>query len=255
MTNEPEGAQPPFKDYYLLLQLHPEADAGMIDAAYWHLARRYNKASVDDPSAKAKLDDLNEAYAVLGSAERREAYNNVRNAVLGAGTLPAPAPPKPEPAPLAVLDKRRPKPPAEATPPRPKRSRPSLRQISIPPWQNAANALILLTLASTAVLAWANPALVGALALAGVVLVTLPLVRKVPRLSIPKPRFRASAGRRLDQQGHAHTRLDSEALRRSTEKVRAHWRAATQEPATSAAPQSQPGHEPPQTATDEAPAA
>lgn len=230
MTSEPEGAQPPFKDYYLILQLHPEADAAMVDAAYWHLARRYNQACVDDPSATAKLDDLNEAYTVLGSAERREAYNRARSAVLGAGVLPSPAPPEPEPAPLAVLEKQRPRPPADATPQRAKRFRPNFRQVSVPPWQNVANALVLVTLASAALLAWAHPALVGALALIGVVLVMLPLVRKLPRPSMPRPGRRTIGGADLDEQGRAGAAPDSQSLRRSTEAILARWRATA--PAT-----------------------
>ena len=44
--------EPGFKDYYLILQVHPEGDAAMIDAAYWHLARRYGEARVTDDSAR-----------------------------------------------------------------------------------------------------------------------------------------------------------------------------------------------------------
>ena len=55
----------PFKDYCLTLQVHPEADAAMVDAAYWHLAKRYNEAAAYDPKARAKLEELNEAYIVL----------------------------------------------------------------------------------------------------------------------------------------------------------------------------------------------
>ena len=78
---------PPFDDHFLTLQVHPEADARMIETAYWHLARRFNRRS--DSSALAKLDDLNEAYSVLATPSRREKYVATRNAVLGEGTLPA----------------------------------------------------------------------------------------------------------------------------------------------------------------------
>ncbi len=97
-----------FKDYCLILQVHPEADAAMVDAAYWHLAKRYNAATAYDPQAKAKLEELNEAYIVLGSAEKREAYMKVRTQVLGEGALPqAPGPMAPAP-PLAVMSRQRP---------------------------------------------------------------------------------------------------------------------------------------------------
>lgn len=99
-----------FKDYCLILQVHPEADAAMIEAAYWHLARRYNEAALHDPLARAKLEELNEAYSVLGSPERREEYMKHRAQVLGEGALPVPPPPAPEPPPLAVMARQRPRP-------------------------------------------------------------------------------------------------------------------------------------------------
>ena len=44
-----------FHDHYFVLQVHPEADAPMIDAAYWHLARRYNEADDGDPPVVASM--------------------------------------------------------------------------------------------------------------------------------------------------------------------------------------------------------
>ena len=107
MAMQPQGAPALFKDYCLILQVHPEADAGMVEAAYWHLARRYNEAAPRDPSARAKLDELNEAYSVLGSPERHESYLRLRAQVLGEGTLPAPPPPPLEPLPLPVMRRQR----------------------------------------------------------------------------------------------------------------------------------------------------
>ena len=94
---------PPFDDHFLTLQVHPEADAGMIETAYWHLARRYSKRP--DPSAAAKLDDLNAAYSVLATPTRREQYVVTRNAVLGEGALPALATPPPARPPLKVMER------------------------------------------------------------------------------------------------------------------------------------------------------
>lgn len=102
-------AQASFKDYCLILQVHPEADAGMIEAAYWHLARRYNEQSDTDPLAKQALEDLNEAYSVMGSPSRREEYSRLRNEVLGEGALPAFAAPIPEAPPLAVMERAKPR--------------------------------------------------------------------------------------------------------------------------------------------------
>ena len=99
----PQTLAPPFDDHFLTLQVHPEADAKMIEAAYWHLARRYSKRA--DSSAMAKLDDLNVAYSVLASPARREEYVATRNAVLGEGALPAPHTPSPAHPALRVLER------------------------------------------------------------------------------------------------------------------------------------------------------
>ncbi len=98
-----------FKDYCLILQVHPEADAAMVDAAYWHLAKRYNEASAYDPQARAKLEELNEAYIVLGSAEKREEYMKVRAEILGEGALPQAPRPAPLRPPLTVMSRQRPR--------------------------------------------------------------------------------------------------------------------------------------------------
>ena len=104
--------EPTFKDHYQTLQVHPEADASMIEAAYWHLARRYNAAKRFDSSAIEIMDDLNEAYSVLGSPSHRKEYRRDRNAVLGEDALPTPPPQPSQPPPLRVLErsKVRPKP-------------------------------------------------------------------------------------------------------------------------------------------------
>jgi hypothetical protein len=105
-----------FKDYFLILQVHPEADAQMIEAAYWHLAKRYNEAAKLDPTIREQIEDLNEAYAVLGSAEKKEQYLALRARVLGAGSLPvAPPPNKPSP-PLTVMTRQQPQPRGERAP-------------------------------------------------------------------------------------------------------------------------------------------
>lgn len=103
------GRKAQFKDYCLILQVHPEADGAMIDAAYWHLAKRYNQAGPNDPHARRKLEELNEAYNVLGSADRREEYMKTRAAVLGEGALPVPPPPVSSKPPLQMMQRLRPK--------------------------------------------------------------------------------------------------------------------------------------------------
>jgi curved DNA-binding protein CbpA len=66
------------QDYYEVLKIHPSADHEMVAQAYWHLARKYNAASAYDLGAKRRLEELNEAFAVIGSADQRADYNRSR---------------------------------------------------------------------------------------------------------------------------------------------------------------------------------
>ena len=57
------------QDYYTVLGVPPTAAHQVIEAAYW------KKASA---AAPMELDRLNEAYEVLGSSWKREAYDGER---------------------------------------------------------------------------------------------------------------------------------------------------------------------------------
>ena len=70
------------RDYYELLGLTPRADGAMVDQAYWHLARKYQMLAVTNPRARSMLDELNEAYGVLGNPRLREQYDAFRDDVL-----------------------------------------------------------------------------------------------------------------------------------------------------------------------------
>lgn len=74
------------RDYYEILGLMPGADGAMVDQAYWHTARKYQTAAVADPRAREQLDDLNEAYGVLGTPRLRAQYDAFRDDVLEAQT-------------------------------------------------------------------------------------------------------------------------------------------------------------------------
>ena len=216
------STKPSFKDYFLILQVHPEADGAMVDAAYWHLARRYSEDAVADPSAKGKLDELNEAYSVLGSSQRREEYMRLRTEVLGAGALPKlPELPRP-PQPLAIMDRQKLRPreqsALEATP---RRGR--VLPFRVPAWQNAVAAVVMLTLASAGLASHVYPPLVIGLLILGLSLTSIPLVRRIPQLggSLPAlsgaspklaPRRKAPAGK-----SHARRPIDSDRLRAATE--------------------------------------
>jgi len=200
----------PFKDYCLILQVHPEADAAMIDAAYWHLAKRYNEAAAYDSNARAKVEELNEAYIVLGSAEKREEYMKVRAQTLGEGALPETPAPQKSPPPVLVMNRQRPREP-ESTQVAPGQHR--SRALQLP----ALAGLLLLGMAAAALAA--TTSLLIALAVVGgifaaalavaAILVALPRIRALKLPSVPHPEIlrmpksraapEPSDGRRLDE--------------------------------------------------------
>ena len=59
------------KDYYDILQVSPNAEQEVIEAAYRRLARKYHPDVNRDPNAADRMRELNEAYEVLGGASRR----------------------------------------------------------------------------------------------------------------------------------------------------------------------------------------
>ena len=63
--------------YYTLLGLHPSASAMAIRRSYRELSKRYHPDTTDLPLAiaKAKFQQLNEAYATLSNPERRLLYD------------------------------------------------------------------------------------------------------------------------------------------------------------------------------------
>ncbi|MGD0765806.1 MAG: DnaJ domain-containing protein [Dehalococcoidia bacterium] len=66
------------RDHYEVLGLHPNADHEMVVKAYWHLARKYKAARDQDGAAEQALEELNWSFGVLGSPDRRLAYDRVR---------------------------------------------------------------------------------------------------------------------------------------------------------------------------------
>ena len=63
------------RDYYDILGLRFDADGTTVNRTYWLLARKYQAQADSDPQAHRMLDDLNEAYGVLGTPVLREAYD------------------------------------------------------------------------------------------------------------------------------------------------------------------------------------
>lgn len=66
------------KDYYAILGVNATAEESLIHAAYSVKTRLYLSDSTDPDEAVAKLADINEAYAVLGSPTGRKAYDAER---------------------------------------------------------------------------------------------------------------------------------------------------------------------------------
>lgn len=86
-------------NYYKLLQVDPSADPEVISAAYKRLAVKNHPDTNDSsPDAKARMQALNEAYAVLSDPLERVTYDRRMAAQISAQ---ASAPPQPPPTPAA----------------------------------------------------------------------------------------------------------------------------------------------------------
>lgn len=90
-------------DPYRVLQVHPEADAEVIQAVYRRLARKYHPDVAGDAAAAARMIEINAAFEIVGDAQRRAAYDRERarqdtlstGSVTGAGQAPRSAPSSP----------------------------------------------------------------------------------------------------------------------------------------------------------------
>lgn len=86
------------RDYYQTLGVKRDASEKDIKKAYRKLAKQYHPDTNPDPSAEAKFKDINEAYEVLGDAEKRAQYDrfgpDFRHYQQAAGTPPPGAGPR-----------------------------------------------------------------------------------------------------------------------------------------------------------------
>ena len=64
-----------YKDYYETLNVKREASADEIKRAYRKLAQKYHPDRNKDKGAEEKFKDVNEAYEVLGDADKRRRYD------------------------------------------------------------------------------------------------------------------------------------------------------------------------------------
>lgn len=72
-----------YKDYYKTLGVEKSADEATIKKAYRKLVRKYHPDVSKLKDADSMTKELNEAYGVLGDAEKRAAYDELGNAPRG----------------------------------------------------------------------------------------------------------------------------------------------------------------------------
>jgi hypothetical protein len=63
------------KNYYKILQIDPFAEPEMVEAAYKRLALKYHPDQNKSVDATARMQEINEAYAVLSNARKRLDYD------------------------------------------------------------------------------------------------------------------------------------------------------------------------------------
>ena len=77
------------KDYYQILNIERTADEKAIKKAYRKLAKKYHPDSnPGNKEAEQKFKDVNEAYAILGDAEKRKLYDQYGTAAFQEGFDP-----------------------------------------------------------------------------------------------------------------------------------------------------------------------
>ena len=66
-------------DYYEVLQVSPNAEGEIIQAAYRRLAQKWHPdRRPGDPTASERMKVLNEAYAALSDPQKRQEYDSCR---------------------------------------------------------------------------------------------------------------------------------------------------------------------------------
>ncbi|MGH2408507.1 MAG: DnaJ domain-containing protein, partial [Candidatus Limnocylindrales bacterium] len=75
---------------YKVLQVDPEAEHEVIQAAYRRLARKYHPDLAADPQSADRMTAINAAWAVLGDPVARARYNAEQRKASGAGRAAAP---------------------------------------------------------------------------------------------------------------------------------------------------------------------
>ena len=79
-------------DYYRILQVHPEAEQEIIEAAYRRLMRKYHpdvleSTQREEPEVKRRVQEINEAYEIIGNVQKRAEYDNMLRSSRNAQSL------------------------------------------------------------------------------------------------------------------------------------------------------------------------
>ena len=98
-------------DPYKVLQVDPEAEDEVIQAAYRRLARKYHPDVAPDADSAARMTAINAAWDLLGDPGRRAAHDRDRAAATSVAATPPASPRAGSPRSAA--------PPPTASPPRP----------------------------------------------------------------------------------------------------------------------------------------
>jgi curved DNA-binding protein CbpA len=107
-------------DPYKTLQVDPEAEDEVIQAAYRRLAQKYHPDRATDPEGIARMVAINAAWEVIGEPAKRAAYDRSRAGVpRPAATAPASPSPGPSAAPPPRPAGHAAGQPAQSTPPPP----------------------------------------------------------------------------------------------------------------------------------------
>ena len=83
------------RDYYDILEVSPDAEPEVIDAAYRRLEHRYHPDAYTGADAAERMRELDEAYAVLGHPTKRALYDRIRYHATGEGRQPESEAPSP----------------------------------------------------------------------------------------------------------------------------------------------------------------
>jgi len=82
-------------DAYKILQVDPEAEDEVIQAAYRRLARKYHPDLAPGPDAALRMAAINAAWRLVGTAAARASYDRSRPASLNVSGTPADRPSQP----------------------------------------------------------------------------------------------------------------------------------------------------------------